>query len=61
MVERIKPYKQVMAEQERRAQQTLRFRRNQIVGLVLVAALVFLWTLLHTHRQWIFPTGWWRL
>ncbi|MDR3792114.1 MAG: hypothetical protein P4L03_01920 [Terracidiphilus sp.] len=62
MVEtRIKPYKQQQAEQKRRAQQLRRFRRNQLFGLLIVAALLCLWTLLHTNAQWIFPPGWWRL
>jgi fatty acid desaturase len=62
MVEtRIKPYKQQQAEQKHRAQQLRRFRRNQLFGLLIVAALLCLWTLLHTNAQWIFPSGWWRL
>jgi hypothetical protein len=32
-----------------------------VVGLVLLAALICLWTLLHTRAGWIFPAGWWRL
>ena len=58
---RIKPYKQMMAERERRARQRVVFRRNQVVGLVLVATFICIWTLLHTNPKWIFPTGWWRL
>lgn len=61
MVERrIKPYLEQVAEAERRARQRLVFRRSQIFGLLIVAALVCLWTLLHTNPRWIFPADWWR-
>lgn len=61
MVEtRIKPYSQQVAEQERRAQQARAFRRNQAFGLLMVAAAILAWWLLHTNPKWIFPPGWWR-
>jgi hypothetical protein len=58
---RIKPYLQGEAEKARRRRQTRIFRRNQILGMVLVAAAILLWRLLHTNPKWIFPPGWWRL
>jgi hypothetical protein len=58
---RIKPYLQEEAEKARRRQQTRIFRRNQILGMVLVAAAILLWRLFHTNPKWIFPPGWWRL
>jgi hypothetical protein len=58
---RIKPYRQQVAENVRRAEQTRVYRRNQIVGLVLVAAVILAWRLFHTNPGWIFPVGWWRL
>lgn len=58
---RIQPFDEQQAERARRAEQLRRFRRNQALGLVLLAALVCLWTLLHTKAGWIFPSGWWRL
>lgn len=62
MVEsRIKPYREQVAAAERRAAQRSAFRRNQAFGLVVIAALICLWWLLHTNRAWIFPVGWWRL
>jgi t-SNARE complex subunit (syntaxin) len=62
MVEtRIKPYREQLAQQTRRARQTWRFRRNQVFGILLVAAAIVLWTLFHTNPKWIFPPGWWRL
>jgi hypothetical protein len=62
MVEtRIKPYHEQEAEKARREEQTRVFRRNQVFGLVLVAAAICLWWLLHTNPKWIFPPGWWRL
>ena len=56
---RIKPHRQQVEESERQAEQRRLFRRNQIFGLLM--AVVILWTLLHTNRAWILPTGWWRL
>jgi hypothetical protein len=61
MVEyRIKPHYQQVAEKARRAEQTRIYRRNQILGLVLVAAAILAWGLFHTNPKWIFPQGWWR-
>lgn len=62
MVEsRIKPYRDQMAEQERRDQQRYEYRRNQAFGLLLLAAAILAWGLFHTNSKWIFPPGWWRL
>jgi hypothetical protein len=61
MVEtRIKPYLQEKAEKARRAEQTRIFRRNQALGLLLVAAGICAWWFFHTNPAWIFPSGWWR-
>jgi hypothetical protein len=61
MVEtRIKPYHEQQAEEARRAEQTRRYRRNQVFGLLLVTAAILIWTLFHTNPKWIFPPGWWR-
>jgi hypothetical protein len=61
MVEtRIKPYGQQVDELERRKQQLWVFRRNQVFGVLLVAAAILLWWLFHTNPSWIFPPGWWR-
>jgi t-SNARE complex subunit (syntaxin) len=62
MVEtRIKPYYEQVAEEERRAEQTRRYRRNRVFGLLLIAAAIIVWMLFHTNPKWIFPPGWWRL
>jgi predicted permease len=62
MVEtRIKPHRQQVAEQRARDEQQRLFRRNQALGLLLVAAVILVWWLFHTNPKWIFPTGWWRL
>jgi hypothetical protein len=61
MVEtRIKPYREQVAEQERRELQRFAFRRNQAFGLVMVATVILMWWLFHTNPKWIFPPGWWR-
>lgn len=61
MVERrIKPYAQRVAEDERRAEQRRLYRRNQVFGLLMVAAAIVAWWLFHTNPRWIFPPGWWR-
>jgi len=57
---RIKPYYQQMAEKARRTEQTRVYQRNQILGLVMVAAAILVWWLFHTNPKWIFPPGWWR-
>ena len=62
MVEtRIKPYLQQVDEETRRAEQTRVYRRNQAIGLVLVAGAILVFWLFRTNPKWIFPTGWWRL
>jgi len=61
MVEtRIKPHDQQVAEKTRRAEQTRVYRRNQALGLLLVAAAILLLWLFRTNSKWIFPPGWWR-
>lgn len=61
MVEtRIKPHLEQAAQAERRAEQQRVFRRNQVFGLVLLAAVICVWWLFHTRPGWIFPPGWWR-
>jgi len=57
---RIKPHHQQVAEREARAEQRRLYRRNQALGLVLIAAAILLWWLFHTNPKWIFPPGWWR-
>jgi len=57
---RIKPYHQQVAEKERRKELLRLFRRNQALGLVMLAAAICLWWLFHTNSKWIFPPGWWR-
>jgi hypothetical protein len=57
---RIKPYFQEVAEKARRLEQQRVFRRNQVIGLVLVAAAILIFWLMRTNPKWIFPPGWWR-
>ena len=56
----IKPHDQQLAEAERRCAQQSIFRRNQVFGLLIAAAAVVFWTILHTRPEWIFPALWWR-
>jgi hypothetical protein len=58
---RIKPYFEEQAELEQRAEQTRLFRRNQAIGLVIVALAILIFWLFRTNPRWIFPPGWWRL
>ena len=57
---RIKPYYQQVAEKTRRLGQLRIYRRNQIFGLMLVAAAIFVVWLVRTNPKWIFTPGWWR-
>jgi hypothetical protein len=62
MVERrMRPYLEQVALRERREELRRLSRRNQALGLVLIAAAIFVWWLFHTRPGWIFPSGWWRL
>jgi len=56
----IKPHQQQVAEQERREAQRPVFRRNQILGLLILAVMVCAWWIWHTSPGWVFPPGWWR-
>jgi len=58
---RTKPHDQQMAETARREEQRRVFRRNQVFGLLIVAAAIFVWWLMHTKPGWVLPAGWWRL
>ena len=60
METRIKPHREQVAEQERRAAQRYAFTRNQAFGLLMVAATILAWWLWHTNPRWIFLAGWWR-
>jgi hypothetical protein len=61
MVEtRIKPHSQQAAEHAARAEQRRLYRRNQALGLMIIAAAILIWWLFHTNPKWIFPPGWWR-
>jgi hypothetical protein len=57
---RIKPYLEQQAEQQARDRQQQLARRNQVFGLLIIAALICAWWLFHTNPKWIFPPGWWR-
>ena len=55
---RIHPEQHTAAE-TRRSEQKRLYRRNQMFGLMIVAAVVLAWWFFHTNPGWIFPSGWW--
>jgi hypothetical protein len=57
----LKSYADRQEQKARRTAQRAQFTRNQAIGLVLVAAAVLAYRLLHTPSGWLFPAGWWRL
>jgi hypothetical protein len=57
---RIKAHRDEVGEDARRAEQLRLYRRNQVFGLLIVAAAIGAWWLFHTNPRWIFPPGWWR-
>lgn len=56
----VQPHLERIAQQERRERQRRQYRRNQVFGLLIFAALIVTWWLFHTNPAWIFPPGWWR-
>lgn len=52
---RIKPYQQQLAENERRARQRQIYRRNQVIGIIMLAAGILIWALFHTNPRSISP------
>ena len=57
---RIKPFNEQQAEKTAREEQTRAYRRNQVFGLLILAAAICAWWLWHTKPGWVFPAGWWR-
>jgi hypothetical protein len=57
---RIKPYREEREEEARRDAQGRLARRNEAIGLVLMAVGIAAWWCWHTNPAWIFPPGWWR-
>lgn len=61
MVEqRIKPYAEKELGTAHRERQTREFRRNQVLGLLILAAAIVVFWLIRAPRGWAFPAGWWR-
>ena len=48
------------AADSRRATLLRAFRRNQVFGLLLIAAAILAWSYFHTNKSWIWTPGWWR-
>jgi hypothetical protein len=57
---RIKPYLEQVEARERRERQHRLYRRNQAIGLLIVAAAICIWWFFRTKPGWVFPPGWWR-
>ena len=57
--QRIKPHAQQQAGAARRDQQSRAFRRNQVFGLLTLAAAIVLFWLVRAPHGWAFPAGWW--
>ena len=61
MNNQLESYDSRQQRQTRRETQRRLFHRNQAIGLLLAAAAVLAWRLLHTPAGWLFPPGWWKL
>jgi hypothetical protein len=61
MDQRLKNYQIQQQRKSSRDEQRRLFHRNQAIGLLLAAAAVLIYRLLHTPAGWLFPPGWWRL
>jgi hypothetical protein len=61
MNNQLESYDSQQQRQTRREAQRRLFHRNQAIGLLLAAAAVLAWRLLHTPAGWLFPPGWWKL
>ena len=61
MNRQLENYNQEQERRVRREEQRLLFNRNQAIGLLLIAAAVLVYRLLHTPSGWLFAPGWWRL
>jgi hypothetical protein len=60
MDDKIESYSARQQRDARRENQRRIFSRNQAIGLLLTAAAVLAYRLLHTPSGWLFPPGWWR-
>ena len=61
METQLKPHNIHREQNARRDLQRRAFHRNQAIGLLLAAAAVLAYRLMHTPSGWLFPQGWWRL
>jgi hypothetical protein len=61
MDQRLESYQIQQRRKSSREQQRRLFHRNQAIGLLLAAAAVLIYRMMHTPAGWLFPPGWWRL
>jgi len=54
------PPQMLAARATRQERQVALFRRNQTLGIVLIALMIAGWTAWRTNPAWLFPVGWWR-
>ena len=57
---RPQPHIDPKAAASRRAANLRAFRRNQTLGLILIAAVILAWWYFHANKSWIWTPGWWR-
>lgn len=57
--QRIKPHMQQEVAEARRAEQRRVYVRNQVFGLLMLAAAIVIFWLVRAPRGWAFPAGWW--
>jgi uncharacterized membrane protein YdbT with pleckstrin-like domain len=57
----IKPNLEKVGEAEAREAQRAAFRRNLVIGVLIVMLALLVWRLFHTNLAWVFGPGWWRL
>ena len=57
---RTQPHLEQKDAEARRAAQTRTFRRNQVFGLLIFAAVILAWWYLHGNKSWIWTPNWWK-
>jgi len=61
MAQPLKSHQAQREADERRTQRRQLFRRNQMLGLLLLAGAILAFGMLRAPKGWLFPPGWWKL